>query len=221
MPSALDVALDIKRAVPEGFLGLDRGALEPVRQRPGVASDDHASATAASGCFGYDRKPNPFGERDRLGGGGEFLAARRHRDAGRPCEAAGREFVAHRLDRVRCRADEDDASLVAQGREGLTFRQEAIAGVQAIAAGRRGGVNDQACVKVRIARSRRSNHNHAVRFARRHAVAIRGRCGEHRLDAEIAGGAHDPQRDLAAIGDQNAPQRHGAAPQTGSIRNSG
>src|SRR3984885_11073760 len=91
MPSVLHVALDIKRAVSEGFLGLDRGALEPVRQRPGVASDDHASATAARGCFGYDRKPNPFGERDRLGGGGEFLAARRHRDARRPCEATGRE----------------------------------------------------------------------------------------------------------------------------------
>src|SRR5271168_3939322 len=37
VPSALDVALDIKRAVPESFLGFDRGALEPVRQRSGVA----------------------------------------------------------------------------------------------------------------------------------------------------------------------------------------
>ncbi len=47
MTRALDVALQIERAVAEGFLGLDGGALESFRQRFRVPRDDHAAPAAA------------------------------------------------------------------------------------------------------------------------------------------------------------------------------
>jgi hypothetical protein len=103
----------------------------------------------------------------------------------------------------------------------LPFRKKAVAGMQAVAPGRCRGVYDQSRVQVGIAGSRRSNNDYAIRLAGRHAVAIRGRRGERRFDSKTAGGAHDPQRDLTAIGDKDAPQRHCAASQTGSMRKSG
>jgi hypothetical protein len=63
--------------------------------------------------LGHDRKTDAFGERDRLGGGGELLAARRHRNAGRFGEPPGRQLVAHRFDGRRSRPDKDDACFIA------------------------------------------------------------------------------------------------------------
>ena len=140
----------------------------------------------------------------------ELLAARRHRDARRFGEAAGRQLVAHRLDGLRGRARRRRRLLLAKRGE----RQHVPTGSHSRGAGRRSRSPSRrgrsGVGQGRNRERRRPDHDHAVRFARGHAVAIRGRCGKHRLDSKSVRGAHDPQRDLAAIGDQDAPQRHGA-----------
>src|ERR1700689_247794 len=58
--------------------------------------------------------------------------------------------------------------------------------------------------------SRRADHRGDIEVARRR----RGRpdpddgIGEHRLDAELAAAAQDAHRDLAPVGDEDAPQDH-------------
>src|SRR5262245_23209135 len=66
-------------------------------------------------------------------------------------------------------------------------------------------------VEITASGLRRADADRAIRKARRHRVEIRFRGREHRVDAELATGTDDARRDLAAIGNEDAPQRHFSA----------
>ena len=70
------------------------------------------------------------------------VVARHQRHAGRFHQRLGADLRAHRADRRRRRADEDDAGLGAGSREVRVLGQEAVARMDRLRAGSLGGVED-------------------------------------------------------------------------------
>ena len=84
------------------------------------------------------------------------------------------------------------------------FRQKAIAGMDRIGVGDLGRGDDRGDVEIGIARGRRPDADGMVGQPHMHRIGIGGGMHRHRLDAHFVSGAVDAQRDLAAIGDQQA-----------------
>ena len=153
MARALDVTLEVERAVAEGFLRLGGGALETDGERPCVPRDDHAASAAAGRGLRDDRKADLGREGDRLRGAGQLRAARRHRHAGAPGETASRELVADGLDRRGGGSDEGHAVILAKSRERRALRKEAVARMQRVAARGLRRVHHQVGVEIGGARA--------------------------------------------------------------------
>src|SRR5690606_15853628 len=81
-------------------------------------------------------------------------------------------------------------------------RQEAVAGVHGIAAGAQRRGHDEARVQVAFPCAGRADAEAAIGHARRQAVAVGVRDGEHGSDLQRLAGADHAYGDLAAIGDQ-------------------
>ena len=65
------------------------------------------------------------------------------------------------------------------------------------------GREDRRDVEVAVARRRRADADRLVGQPHMHGVAVGRRMDRHRLDAHLAAGAMDAERDLAAVGDQD------------------
>src|SRR5206468_13019085 len=114
----------------------------------------------------------------------------------------GGDLVAHGADRLRARADEDEAGVLDPFGEIRVLREEAVAGMDRLGVGHLGRTDDGRDVEVAVARGRRPD---AYRFVGEHHVLRVGvglRMHGDRLDAELAARPLDSQRDLAAVGDQ-------------------
>ena len=85
------------------------------------------------------------------------VVARRERHAGLLHQLLGSRLRAHRADRRRRRADEDDARLGARIGEGRVLGEEAVAGMDGLGAGRLRGGEDVRGDEVRLARRRRTD----------------------------------------------------------------
>ena len=135
--------------------------------------------------------------RDRLGGPWHDRHARRLH------QLAGAGLRAHRLDRARGRADEDDAGVLAGLRERRVLGQEAVAGVDRLGAGAAGDIEDLLDVQVVLGGRALAEVVGLVgaRDVGRVAVEL-GVDGDAR-DAELLERAHDADGDLAAVGDQD------------------
>ena len=83
------------------------------------------------------------------------------------------------------------------------LRQEAVAGMDRVGAGDGRGGQDRRDVEIAVARRRRADADALVGQAHMHGVGVGGRMHGHGLDAHLAAGAVDAQRDLAAVGDQD------------------
>src|SRR5262249_18451572 len=103
-----------------------------------------------------------------------------------------------------------DPRVLACTREGGVLRQEAVAGMDRLGAGPPGGIEDPLRVQVALGGPARADQVRLVRGAGVEGVAVGLRVdgdGEH---AELAKRAKDPNRDLAAVGNEHLPeQRHG------------
>ena len=82
------------------------------------------------------------------------------------------------------------------------LRQEAVARVDRVGVDDFGGRDDVGDVEVAVARGGRADADGFVGKADVHGVGVGGGMHRHRPDSELLGGAQDPKRDLAAVGDQ-------------------
>ncbi len=178
-----------------------------------VAATDAATA-AAGGGLEHHRVADPLGFAQGLGEIGDVaFGAGGAGHAGGDHAAAGFGLVAHAADHLRRRADELDTALGADFRQLGIFREEAIAGVQGVAATFHRQVHQGARVEVAGQRVRAD----AVGFVGAldvQRVAIGLGVDGHRADAHLGAGAHDADGNLAAVGDQDLLD-HGGLPLRG------
>ena len=177
------------------------------RQHPGelvaVAGDLHAAAAAAGGGLDQDRIADGRGcslGRRRIA----HTVRARHRRKPEPAHRfLCRDLVAHQPDMLGRGADEGEAVLLDRGGEVGILRQKAEPGMDRVGAGDRRRGKDRGHVQIAVARRRRTDTDRLVRQPHMHRGGVGGRMHGDRLDPHLAAGAVDPQRDLAAIGDQN------------------
>jgi hypothetical protein len=219
-----EVLLDVHRAVAEGRLGLARGGVE-VAFELGFGLDDAHAAPAAAGHRLQDHRIAEAG-RDLARRGGRWHRAAgaggdRHARGDR--DRARRGLVAHLGDDVAARADEGDAFSLAAVREGGVLGEEAVTRMDRVRAQRLGRGDHRVGAQVAVARSRRPDAEREVGVLHCHRITVGLGIDLRRLDAELAAGALDAHRDLAAVGDEHAPDRvggrHASRPQAGVMTN--
>ena len=123
VPRFLDVLLGEDAAVAEGRDGLVGGPLEPVPALGVVVHHAHALAAAAGGGLEHHRVADLPGDlHGMVGAVDDAGVAGNGGDAGLLRQLLGGDLVAHAVDGVDLRADEDDAGLRQGLGEGRPFR---------------------------------------------------------------------------------------------------
>ena len=210
-----DLALEIDRAVPERRGGFARPAGQCRRQFRSARYPAHAPAAAAGGGLDQQREADPLGLRDDrcdLVGPvhGRRLQGPGHRvDPDRPRGPTGMELVAQGVDRIRRRTDEDETGLLHGSGERCPLGQEAVARVDGLRAGRPGRLDDGVDAQVGLGRRRRADPDGDVGETDVPGVGVRVAVDRHGLHAELVAGPDDPDRDLTAVGDEDAAERRG------------
>ena len=93
------------------------------------------------------------------------------------------------------------------------LRQEAVARMHGVGAGDLAGRDDRRNVEIAFAGGRRADADAFIGQPHMHRIGIRRRMHGHRLDAHLAAGAMDAQRDFAAICNEDLLEhRAGPAP---------
>src|SRR5262249_34668557 len=172
-------------------------------ERLGVGDQAHASAAPTRRCLDEDRVA------DAIGGGWQrrdalilAVIAGHDRNTRRLHQRLGRRFRAHQADGRGRRADENQAGIRAGLREIGVLGEKAVAGMDRVGARRLRRVDDGVDVKVAVLRRRRTDEHRLVGERDVHGIAIGVGINRHRAQSHAFGRAHDPARDLAAIGDQ-------------------
>ena len=204
----LDQPLDVQGAVAERRLRLAAGRRRRLVDVASVPRGAHALAAATG------RRLDQDGEADRLRRGGDAgigLVRRRppghDRHAGLLHEGARADLRSHGLDGARRRSDEDQPGVRAGAREGGALGQEPVSRMNRIRPRLARGVDDGRDLQVAFARLGRPDAHGPVRGhdVRRVGVGV-GIDGDG-LDTQLAAGADDADRDLAAVGDEQASNR--------------
>ena len=177
------------------------------RSSASLRHDAHAAAAAAEGGLQDDRVADAPGQVD--GGAGARPAARRCRAppgmSGRLGLLAGGGLVAHQLQQLGGRADEDDAGRLAGPGELGVLGQEAVAGVDGVGAVALGDADDAGDVQVGLDRIQPL----VERVGLVGLVAVQGGAvllaeDAQGADAELGAGPEHADGDLAAVGDEDA-----------------
>ena len=200
----LDVLLDEDAVVAEARLRLGAAGGEAFARLAVVVRDAQALAAAAGGRLDHHRIADVardahglVGVLDDVGVAGD------RRDLRLLRELLRRDLVAHRRDRRVLRADEHDARRLELARERLVLRQEPVARMHGLRAGRLARGDDLVHREVRLARRRRADADRLVGQLDVPGVAVRlGVHGDGR-DAHAARGPDDAAGDLAAVGNQD------------------
>ncbi len=164
--------------------------------------DAHAATAAAEGRLDDDREADRLGDLDRLPRiGDRVVRAGDDRHARPPRKLARGQLVAQHLEQLRRRPDKDDPRLVARPREIGIFRQEPVPRVNRVhpVLFRRGDDSRD----VEIGRDRPlagADHIGFVRFEAVQTQLVFLRKNSGCAQTELGGGAHDANRDFAAIG---------------------
>ena len=205
VPRALNELLDIQLVAAErgfGFgLAAPEGGFHFVRRQNRAGAAAAAAGQRFDDCWAIGGE-----ERFRLVQRDGAVDARDDRDVSRGGRGAGAGFVAEQSEMRDIGADESQAGSDACFREIGAFRQEAVAGVNGVAAGFFRRRDDTAGVQI----GRRAEAGQRVLFVRDADMqAFRVVLGINRdgSQAQIGGGPGDADRDLAAIGDQQFFQR--------------
>jgi len=198
------VLFEIDGVVAERSLGFGAREGEGLRGGLRILHDLHAASATAGNGLDQDRPPDLAAQFDHFLD--RFDRAGRTGDQ-RQAEVLGgllgHDLVAHHGDVLRRRADEGETVRLDRFGETGILRQEPVAGMDGIGAGDCRGRQDRGNVEITVARRRRSDADRFVGQPYMHRVAVGGRMDRDRLDAHLAAGAMDAERDLAAIGDQD------------------
>ena len=199
----LHLRLEVELAIAEGDERLAAGEV----QRPGqvLLALDKADATTTAARDRLDgdgvadlpcelRRPI---ERVKGAGAGHHG----HTHAGR--QRARGILVAQQANGGRRGANEGEPRLLARLGEIGVLGEEAVAGMDGIGAAGGGDVDDAFAVEVALGGLRRADEIRLVGVAHVPREAIDLGVDRHRGDPEVVQGAHDPQRDLSPVGDQD------------------
>ena len=213
MPRLLDIFLDEHAVVAEARLGLRLRRDEAFLHLLAAIGDAHALAAAAGAGLDHHRIADLVGDLDRLLGvldHAEMTGNRRDLRLRR--ELLRLDLVAHRLDGLDVGSDKHDAGLFERPGEGGVLRQEAVAGMDRLGAGRLGRGDDLADIEIGLGGLRRADRNGLVGHIDVQRVAVGLGIDRHGLDAEPARGPDDAAGDLAPIGDEQASRTWGPRP---------
>ncbi len=199
---AIDVPLQEHLGPSEVRLRLARGPFQRLLEVVAVADDVHALATAAERGLHQEREADPRSLFLRLRDVHRLGRAGNDGHAGGVGDPPGSRLVTHRLDGLRRRADEREAGLLDGASERRAFGEEAVAGMDQGGSGSDGRVHDRLDREVRGGGERRADPIRLVGHLHVEGVAVGVRVHRHGRDAHLAGRPHDPDGDLASVGDQ-------------------
>ena len=213
----LDVArlenglLDVDPIVTERRFRLRTCRAESAREIARPLDEPHSLAAAAARSFQEDGEPDLGGQACHLCLGGDgLLRAGNDRHAGAAHEPARLELVPHGGDRLGRWPDEHQARGPACLGEGAPLGEEAVAGMDRLGARGLGDGEELLDREVALGGRRRADRIGSIRLPDVEGRAVRLRVDRHRLDPELAAGADDPHRDLAAVRDQDAAEERPA-----------
>ena len=170
----------------------------------------HALAAAACGRLDQHGEVDLRRPRDQLVvGQARAGEARNGAHAARFDGLLGRDLVAHHLDRLGRRPDEDDAGVGARAGELGVLGEEPEPRVDRLRAGAVRGIQHPLDRQVALARGRGPEAYGFVGEAHVHGSGVGVAVDGDRADAEAAERADDPHRDLAAVGDEDFPDAEG------------
>ena len=133
----------------------------------------------------------------------------------RPCSPSRRRVPSLLANRSRTPAGRPDERHAVRGHdlgEALVLGEEPVARVDGVAAGDQRRRDDGRCREVGALGVRGADADGLVREEDRERVAVGLAVGDDGLDPEGATGAQDPERDLAAIGDEDLAEHRSAVP---------
>src|SRR5215467_12027845 len=133
-----------------------------------------------------------------------FFGARHKKHAGFLHALAGAGFRAHHLHRLRCRTDKPHADFAACTGEVCVLGEEAVAGMNGFGAAALGYIEDLFEIQIGLTRGGRTDVIGVVGLAHVQRAAVNIREDRHRLDTNLAAGAHDAHCDFAAIGNEDS-----------------
>ena len=205
---SLDQAFGVERADAESALRFGGAALEAGRNVVRPVDPPHASTAAAGDGLQQDRRLfGLFGEKgfdvfDRCGG----LDAGHDGYVPLRSESAGRVLVAEEREGLGRGADEDDAGVGAGPREICALGEEAVAGVEGVAARGLRDTDQVGDVEVGAGAAAGQRHDRFRAVSRREGRVLGGVDGD-RFETALPGGAGDSKGDLAPVRDQQASHR--------------
>jgi hypothetical protein len=204
MACATHQLFDIDFIVAERSLRLAARALH-LPAKFGFGLDHAHAAAAATPARLHHHRVADFGhqllaglEVVRQGAGG-----RQHRHPGGDCRGARRDLVTERAQHLRAGADEADARRRTGVGELRILREKAIAGMDRVNTRFARDTHDVGNVEIGGDRLLALADQIAfIGFKAMQREAILVRVDRHRADAEFGGGAHHPNRNFAAVRDQ-------------------
>ena len=169
-----------------------------------VRHEAHSAPATAGRRLHHHRDADApgLGDQRRVGLIGT-LVTRHARHAGRDHHALGGGFVAHRVNGVRRRPDEDESGGRARAREVGILRQKPIAGVNRVRARGLRSREQRRDIEVAVARGRRTDAHRLVGLCGMQRALVGVRIHSDGAIAHRARGADDAAGDLAPVGDEN------------------
>ena len=190
--------------IAKAVAGFGLGGREALLHVLAVPGDAHALAATAGGSLHHHRIADLFGDLDRVRDTlDDADVARDRRDLGGVGELLGFDLVAHRINGVGVRSDEDEARLGALPGEARLFGQEPEARMDRLGAGGLGRCDDLLGDQIAFRRRGRADQDSLVSKLHRKAVGVGLGIDHHRFDPEASRRFDDAHGDFAAIGDQD------------------
>ena len=123
---------------------------------------------------------------------------------------AGFQFVANGIELFNRGTDEEDVSMVAGRGEFLILRKKTVPGMNRLGLARNSGGDDRFNIQIAGRGIGGPNANCTVSQSRPDGIQIGFGCSQYGFNAEALASSNHAHGDFAAIGDQDAPQRHAA-----------
>ncbi len=207
--------LDIEAAVAEGGERLGRGLREMPLEIRHVFRDADTAATTTGGRLNHHREADLFYDgASRLEIVDAPLGTRYGRNAGALGDLAGLDLVSEKADGTGLRADEDQTCIFHGLGEGGIFGEETVTRMDRVDACFLRRLQDGFDVEVGLGRGRRPDLDRLVGELDGEHVAVGGGMDLHGPYAERLGGADDPHRDLAPIGNEDRADGHASTSAT-------
>ena len=204
VPRLVQVPLDEALAPAERGDGLTDRRVVQLRHLFEGAGDLQTATATTEGGLDRDRQAVLLGERDDLVGTGHRVGRTGHQRGTRALrDVPGGDLVTEVADRLRRRADPDQARVQDRLRELGVLGEEAVAGVDGVRARLAGGAQHLLDVEVAGARRVTAQGERLIRGADMQSVPVRVGVDGHARDTGIPAGPGHADSDFATVGDEH------------------